>query len=202
MRVAILMLGLSSMLTATVAQPQVWVGTTTRDASSPQSSTIYNDTSSSSTSNTNAMELVELTGMRKRFVADRTKGMMEAKQELLHEYPFLTPAFVNEWAKRVAAQMNPDDYMAIVAAVYSAHFTDDELAELVQGQRNENAGAPPSLPQPLKDKLRRMLPTMAGEIAASVTKAGVTLGAEVAEQVAREHPDWIRRSATTPDASR
>ena len=71
MRAAILMLGLGSMLSAGVAQSQVWVGSTTRDASSPQSSTTYVGGSSW---NTNAVELVELTGMRKRFEADRTKG--------------------------------------------------------------------------------------------------------------------------------
>ncbi len=192
MRAAILMLGLGSMLSAGVAQSQVWVGSTTRDASSPQSSTTYVGGSSW---NTNAVELVELTGMRKRFEADRTKGMAEAKQDLLRAYPSLTPAFVNEWARRVAAGMNPDDYVAIEAAVYASHFTNDELVELVQARRNVNAGVQSGVPQPLRDKVRRVFPTVVGEIAAGIAQANGKLGAEVMQQVAKEHPEWLKPSA-------
>ena len=198
MRAAVLVLGLGSIVAAGVAPSQVWVGTTTRDTSAADSSTSYRAVGS----NANALELMELLGVRKRFEIDRGKGMAEAKQELLHEYPFLTPTFLNEWAKRVTERLNPDDYVAIAAGVYASHFTDDELGELVQGQRNVNAGRQSGLPQPLRDKLRRVLPTLAGEIAAGYARTGATLGAEVAEQVAKEHPEWLRRPAAAPSASR
>ena len=198
MRAAVLMLGLGSMVVAGVARPQVWVGTTTRDATASDSSTTYRPNGS----NANALELVELMGVRKHFVIDRGTGMAEAKQQLLREYPVLTTAFVNEWAKRVEAQLNPDDYVVLAAGVYASHFTNDELAELVQGRRNANAGRPSGLPQPLRDKLVRVMPTVAGEIAAGSAQASATLGAQVAEQVAREHPDWLRRSATASGVSK
>ena len=193
---AALILALTSVFPAGLAHSQVWVGQTIRDASAtePAPSTTTSTTHTIS-SDPSAMELVQAMGVRKRFEIDRTKGMNDAKAQLLREYPNLSDAFVNEWARKVSAQLNPDDYVAIAARVYSSHFTDDELDQLAQGQRNANAGRPSALPPVLRDKLRRLLPTLAGEIAGGFAQTGATLGAQVAQQVAKEHPDWIKRSA-------
>lgn len=153
--------------------------------------------SSNVVSNSNAAELIDLMGVGKRFDADRNRSMTEAKQRLLRDYPILTPAFVNEWGRRVMEGMNTDDYATIAANVYASHFSDDELAQLVRGQKNLNAGKPIGLPLTLRQKLERELPTMAGEIAGGYAQTGAKLGAEVAEQVAKEHPDWLRRPTAT-----
>jgi len=193
---AVLILALASLIPASMAHSQVWVGQTIRDASSGETMTTTTTANHAVSSDPSALELMQAMGIRKRFDTDRTKGMNDAKQQLLREYPNLTNAFVNEWAKKVSAQLNPDDYVAIAARVYSSHFSDDELDQLAQGQRNANAGRPSALPPALRDKLRRLLPTLAGEIAGGFAQTGATLGAQVAQQVAKEHPDWIKRSPT------
>jgi hypothetical protein len=102
---------------------------------------------------------------------------------------------VDEWARRVSEKMNADEYVAIAARVYASHFSDDELAKLVEGEKNINAGKRSGLAQPLMEKWARVLPTMAGEIEGEFAQEGAKFSTEVAEQLAKEHPEWVRRPA-------
>jgi hypothetical protein len=211
MRSIALLLGLIVAVPAAGSAQQVWVygpsntpapvaapGTTAESGVSKKPAPTYHQIGSSSTTtadtDSNATQLVDLMGVGKRFDADHTRSMAAAKQKLLHDYPIMTPAFVNEWARRVDEQINVDDYTTVAAKVFAAHFNDDELAQLVQGQKNENAGKASGLPLALRQKLERELPTMAGEIAGAFAQMGAKLGADAAEQVAKEHPEWLRRS--------
>ena len=203
-----MLLGLSLLVPAAVAQ-QVWVygpsntpapvavpGAATNATTPTRSVTSYHEVAGTP----NAVELVDLMGVRKSFETDHGKMMVVAKQKLMHDFPSLNPAFANEWAKRIAARMNPEDYVAIAAHVYESHFSDDELGELVEAQKNVNAGKRSALSQALRDKLQSSMPAVASEIAGGFTQAGAKLGLEVAQEVAKEHPEWVKRPAPASGA--
>jgi len=184
MRLAILMLCLTLSLTAAEAQ-HTYVGTTTRSASAPDPL--------NAGSSANAARLVELLGTRKRFELDRKRLIVEARQQLVHEYPALTPALINGWVNKLATQYSPDDYVNLAAGVYASYFNEQELAELVQVHTNLAAGRHGGMSPALRDKLRTQLPAIEGDIAAGFVRGMTKLGADVAQQLIHEHPELVRR---------
>lgn len=90
----------------------------------------------------------------------------------------------------MAQRLNPDDYVAAEVKVYEAHFTNDELLELIAGQKDANAGKQPTISQHLKDKLTESAVTIQSEILGAFAQIGAKVGGQIGLELGKEHPEW------------
>lgn len=148
------------------------------------------------------VQLVELTGARQRMLAGLDKQIDEGKNSILKNGPNADPRFAEEWAKRMKARTNIDDYVAVFVSVYEKHFNDDEILELIQIQRDSNDGKTPTVSPKLREKASAIAVTLQSEIMGGCTQVGAKLGGEIGMEISKEHPDWDKAPAApaTPPA--
>ena len=142
-----------------------------------------------------AHEYVELAGFGREFEAERPALAEADKKELLLEYPAMNREFLMEYAKRMNDAMNVGEYEDVWAKVYEEHFTQDELAAMVQGKRNQMASIPSGVPSQLRQKLLAQGPEMSGEAHAEYRRILVQHSREVSHELFREHPEWAKSVA-------
>jgi len=140
----------------------------------------------------NTVKLVELMGARRKIEENLDKMVQNGKETMLQKFPDLNPAFVEEWSKRFRVQFNADNYVDLMVAVYEGHFTNDEILELIQIQRNTNEGKTHTVSPHLKEKLAGAMPSMMSEIIGGFTQLGSKLGAEIGQEIGTEHPEWVK----------
>jgi len=148
------------------------------------------------------LTLVDVTGLRQRLLDGREKSAEEGRQTLLRRFPNYSPAFADEWAKRMVARMQVDDYVKVIASVYEKHFTDAEILELIQMQRDANTGKTPTASAHLKEKLTKELVDVQSEIIGGCTQLGAKLGGAIGEELAREHPEWVGATKGAAESSK
>jgi hypothetical protein len=61
-----------------------------------------------------------------------------------------------------------------------------------------NKGEVPVLSNETKEKLAGLLPSMTSENMGEFTKVGARLGAQIGDEIQKEHPEWVR-PASKPD---
>jgi hypothetical protein len=145
-----------------------------------------------------AIEFVEALGMRQLMVGQLDKLVQDGKDAMVKNDPSLNPAFVDEWGKRMKARFNADDYIAVVVHVYETHFTNSELQQLIQAQRDLKASKPPNVSPELKQKLTTEGVAIQSEIIGGCTQVGAKLGGEVAQEILKEHPEWSSAPKPAP----
>lgn len=185
MRTLVLCLGLSFLGSSGVAQ--VWVSSTVSNASST--------TESSAETHADAVKLVQLMGLRATLEANRGKMLQQEKEAMQVQAAKYNPAFVDEWVRRMGQRVNFDDFVAVDVQAYESNFTHEELLQLIRAQQNHNAGKPVALSQAMKEKLLASLPTVQSEIMGGYVQVGSKLGGEIGEEIAKEHPDWVKQPA-------
>ena len=164
------------------------------------SSTVSNgSTSTESLADTHAdaVELVQLMGLRGALEANRGKMLQQEKEAMQRQAAKYKPAFVDEWVRRMGQRINFDDFIAVNVQAYESNFTHEELLEMIRAQQNHNAGKPVALSQAMKEKLSASLPTVQSEIMGGYVQVGAKLGGEIGGEIAKEHPDWVKQPATS-----
>lgn len=136
---------------------------------------------------------MELTGDRERLQKALPKLLSDAKAKMAHAYPSVDPAFGNEWEKRMASRIKVDDFMGVTARTYQKHFTNDEILDLITIMNARKEGKPVKAPAQLQQKMDAEAPGILGEIMGGATELAVKLGGQVGGDIAREHPEYIRR---------
>ena len=144
----------------------------------------------------NVVTLVELLGVRQHLLDSRTKVAEEGKQVILQTYPNYSPQFADEWAKRMVARSPVDEYLKIVVAAYEKNYSNDDVVELIQVQRDVKAGKTPAISAQLKEKITTAGIAAQSEIMGGFTQLGSKLGGEIGLEIAKEHPEWLKRSDT------
>jgi hypothetical protein len=182
MRASVLFLALSLGTGATafavpVAPPSVAVADTVR----PVSKELHD----------NVVTLVELLGIRQHLLDSRTTMAAEGKQEILRRFPNYDPAFADEWAKQMAARMPVDDYVKIVVAAYEKNYSNQDVLELIQMQRDLKVGKTASPSPRLREKIGTAGMEAQSEIMGGFTQLGSKLGGEIGIEIAKEHPEWL-----------
>jgi hypothetical protein len=139
----------------------------------------------------NVVTLVGMTGLRDELVRNRHSVAEQGKQEILRSFPAYDPAFAEEWAKRME-KMPVDDYLSVVVQVYEKNYTNDEILEMIQVQKDLSSAKEPVLSLGLRAKLAKVAETVEGEINSGFAELGSKQGQEIGLQVAKEHPEWVK----------
>src|SRR5438105_13342216 len=101
----------------------------------------------------NVVTLIELLGVRQHLLDSRGKMAEQGKQAILQSYPNYDPAFADEWAKRMAARMPIDEYVGLVMAAYEKNYSNQDVVEMIQMQRDLKAGKTPEVSARLREKI-------------------------------------------------
>ena len=141
----------------------------------------------------NVLTLVNMTGLRDELLRNRHTVAEEGKQVILHSFPSYDPAFADEWARRME-RSSVDDYLSVVVAVYEKNYSNDDVLEMIQVQRDLSADRQPVLSLQLRSKLAKVAGDVESEIASGFKELGAKQGEQVGEEVAKEHPEWLRSS--------
>jgi len=141
-----------------------------------------------------AVELVKLMGIRQRLVDTLESNIQKGKEAMLKNNTKYDPAFYEEWAKRMQARTNIDDYVNVWVGVYEKHLNGVELSEMIQAQTEYNKTKQFSLPTPLKDKLTSSAIAMQSEVMGGCSQVGAKLGGEIGQEIEKEHPDWVKQT--------
>ncbi|HEV2133701.1 MAG TPA: hypothetical protein VGR47_05510 [Terracidiphilus sp.] len=148
----------------------------------------------------NAAKLAEVSRVRQTLEQNFPKSMQNGLDELKHHYPSLDPRFVAEWEKRMRAEFNPDDYIAVFIRVYEEHYTAKELEEMMQALRARQKSEPVRLSPQLAAKIRANALEVQSELVGGFAEVGARRGGEIGTEIGREHPEWVRNfdPAATP----
>jgi len=141
-----------------------------------------------------AAQLVDLMGVRDRLKVLVDKMAQDGKERMLHDYPNDDPAFAQEWAERMRARLNIEDFVNVAVQAYERHFTNEELSEMIQAQRDMNAKKSPSISTHLQEKLAAIQVTVQSEIIGGCTQLGAKLGGDIGQEIGKQHPEWVRKS--------
>jgi hypothetical protein len=142
-----------------------------------------------------AVKLVEVSGAKQR-IRDNLKQMVsEGKKQMMEKCPRCTPEFGDEWEKRFLERININDFLDVYVRVYEKYFTDAELNELIALQKEKETSKTASPSPALKEKLTSVMPSVMGDSVGGCSQIGAKLGAEIAGEIEREHPEYIRPPA-------
>ena len=124
--------------------------------------------------------------------ADQQLIARGGKQALVKRNPLINPQFVDEWAKRMRARVNLDEFVDATARVYERYYTSDELDQLTQVQLAMKRSKLYSLPPDLAQKLKTDAPKIQNDINAATSTIGSRLSIAVGQEIEKEHPDWVK----------
>ncbi|MGC2208569.1 MAG: hypothetical protein WA532_00540 [Candidatus Korobacteraceae bacterium] len=137
------------------------------------------------------MQYLELLGVRQKIAAQKPAFIEQARKKMIAQCPRCSVRFIDELAKRIAIDMNMDDFIKVYAAVYEKYLTQPDVDELIEVQKKINAHQPPSEVSPqLRDKVRSLLPSIMGDITGGCTKVGAEVGMKAARELEQEHPEF------------
>jgi hypothetical protein len=131
-----------------------------------------------------AATFTQLSGTRAEMQANFKSMLQNARSRISKAVPQCNTAFVDEWTRRMAARMNPDDFVNVVTAAFEHHFTDVELKEMIALAKasNEKEAA---LPSPaLKTKLDSVMPSVNSEIKTGCSALSSRLGTQIGKRSA------------------
>jgi hypothetical protein len=140
------------------------------------------------------VKLVGLLGTRQTLEANMDKMLQLGKEKIQQQSPSANPAFVEEWGKRMKDRLKVDDLVNIVVSVYERNYTNDELVELIQVQREVNDAKTPNISPRLKEKMSAAQISVTSEIMGEFTQLGAKVGGEVGTEIGAEHPDWVKEN--------
>lgn len=142
---------------------------------------------------TNVLTLIQLTGDRARLQTALPKLLSQGKAKMLNAYPSVSPAFGEEWERRMAARISVDDFLDVTASVYEKHFTSDEIRQLIAMFKAKQEGKPVKAPEALQQKMTAEMPAILSEIAGGTTQVAVKLGSQIGGEIAKEHPEYMHQ---------
>lgn len=138
------------------------------------------------------MKLLEAMGTRK-VLADNIDAMIDnGKQKMIQQHPELDPAFSEEWARRMHARINLDEFLNVIAEIYEKHFNTSELTEMIGMYHDLGEQRTPHVSDALKAKLNNVMPEIQADMGAGLMELSEKIGSEVAITVAKDHPEYVK----------
>lgn len=145
----------------------------------------------------NVLKLVDLMHARSNVQDGQLKAMPEARAKLMQSAPQITDQFADEWVKRMMTDASIDEYIVVIVGTYERHFNNEEIEELIQIQADVNDKKTPTISDTLKAKLAKDSVAIQSEIIGGCTQVGARLGGEIAQQIEKEHPEWLKKLDTS-----
>ncbi len=133
-----------------------------------------------------------MTGAKQK-LADSFQSLLgRGREEIVKLAPQCNSAFVDEWVKRVAERLKPDDFMNVAADVFERHFSDAEVREMIALGKAARDKQPVSPSEALKAKLGRVMVDVQSEIMGGCTQLGSKVGGQVGQEIGQEHPEYCK----------
>jgi hypothetical protein len=139
-----------------------------------------------------AMRLVEVSGAKQRLQASLKPMLEEGRKAMMEKCPACSPAFGDEWTKRMLERVKVEDFLDVYVRVYEKYFTDEEIQELIALQNAKQDSQTLSPSPALKQKLDSVMPSVMGDSVGGCAQVGAKLGAEVGSEIEKEHPEYIK----------
>ena|SRR5258708_5340798 len=139
-----------------------------------------------------AVKLVDASGAKESLRGNIPQLVSQGKAKMLEQFPEYDPAFAEEWAKRMLARLNVEDFVKVAVKAYEKHFTSGELEELIAFQAARKDNKPATLSPELQKKLTTAMPALMGDIAGGCTQVGAKLGGEIGGEIEKEHPEYLK----------
>src|SRR5450631_1482349 len=98
------------------------------------------------------IRLFELTGLRQHLHDILTQSMPAAKKTMMDKCERCSPAFAEEWEKRMLARTNIADYLDVYVRVYEKYLTEEDVTEFITLQEAKKASKPMDISPRLKEK--------------------------------------------------
>jgi len=141
------------------------------------------------------IKLVELSGTRAAMQNSLKQLVNDGKTRMMQACPGCSPAFGDEWAKRMLARANLDDFIDVYVRVYEKYFNDDEVKELIALQNQIRSSQPPTISSELKQKLAAQMTSIQSEIMGGTTQVGAKLGGDIGAEIEKEHPEYFKNAS-------
>lgn len=183
MRIATIVLALVATALPLAAQPSA--STTLADANKLHKS---------------ALAFVEASDARQRLQFSLDRLLEDGKQAMLRTNPGMNPDFGDEWVRRMRSRVSLDEFVNATAQVYERHFTSQELDQLALAQRAVKSGHSSPLPSDLVEKMKTESALIQHDINTQTSEIGSRLGKQIGEEIAKDHPEWVKPPSTAPSA--
>ena len=102
--------------------------------------------------------------------------------KMLKANPDLAPEFADEFGRRFVSQVTTDAIAEIVTQGYADHFSMEEIKDLTAFYDS-----------PAGKKLVEVQPAILGDVARKSQEYGQKLGAKIAQDIIKEHPEYYKR---------
>jgi hypothetical protein len=152
------------------------------------------DTKAEKKLHADALALVKIGGAQDAIHLNMQKTLEDGKQKMLRAEPDTDPRFADEWVKRMKARLNADEYFEVLATVYERYFTDDEILQLSQAIEARKQGKEADISPDLQQKFKQNLVNIQSDVFAETSHIGARLGGEIGQEIANEHPGWMKAS--------
>jgi hypothetical protein len=135
------------------------------------------------------IRLLETDGTKQYWQKNLKKVVDQGRAEVIQSCPDCAPAFVDEWGKRMRARIHAGDFTDIFARVYEKYFSDEEVMALTRMMKSRSgAGLPPAV----KHRVDSVMPSVQSEIGGGIVQLSSKIGYEVALEIKKEHPEYLR----------
>ena len=135
------------------------------------------------------VHFIEVSGARKAVAGSMEQSIADGKKQFAKQCPTCTPAYVEEWSKRMGERMSVDTVMQVFVTAYEKFLNDDDIRELTTLQQAANAGRSVTPSAALQAKLTKVMPALQAEVVHDCAALGATLGEQIAKELDAEHPE-------------
>jgi hypothetical protein len=142
-----------------------------------------------------AIKLVEVSDAKQNLHSNLRSMVEQGKKVIMEKCQTCAPEFGEEWEKRMVERLNVDDFVTVYVHVYEKYFTDAELTELIELQKQKKNSQPVNPSPELKKKLESVMPSLMADSVGECTRVGAKLGPEIGAEIEREHPEYTEQQS-------
>ena len=145
-----------------------------------------------------ALKLVEVSGLRATIETTLSSSFATGAKAMMERCKECAPEFAEEWQKRMKQRSNVDDYLNVYVRTYEKYLDDAEMKELIAIQQSQKTAQPQLPSEALKTKLAPQMTQIMSETMGGCAQVGAKLGGDIALEISKEHPEWMKKSADAP----
>jgi uncharacterized protein len=133
--------------------------------------------------------LLEDAGMM-QLLAQEVDQMMGPTIALMKQNPDFTPEFVDETMRRAKKKLLGPQMEEIAVQAYAKYFTRDDIQQMIAYQES-----------PVGRKAKQIMPQMLADLNTDMRAFGEKAGQEAAMEVVKEHPEYLKKPASSEPAA-
>jgi hypothetical protein len=149
---------------------------------------------SASADHSGVQRLFQSLGLQERMSRDFPQEVQRVVQRLSDTCRECSPRLLDEFARRLTASSLGDDLVRISGEVFESYLTPEEIGYAADRLEAAKQGRFVFALPELDKKIRPLLPKISEEVRVRCHEMVLQRGKEVARQLLRDHPEWVRPS--------